>query len=417
MIEHCAIWGALEQLNFGPKIIKMIRTLFSSFCSFIESNGYISDSFPITRSVHQGSPISSYLFLITGQLLTYLVKSNSKLAGVSINNYKHVISQFADDTDLYLLFNQETIDQVISTLTTLENNVGFKVNYDKTTIYRMGSIEKSNAKLYTKKVFQWRNEPPNILGVDIVQYGDYNAILHNFTPILEKVEAILNSWKNRNLSLSGKVLVINSLVASLFVYKMSVLPNVPYSVITQFQEIISKYLGNGKRLRIPLKMLQAPRDLGGLQLVDLFSRQMALKAQWVVTVRDNTMWADIAYEYLDKHLKQKIWQCNIHVNDVDSIIPTASFWRQVLYAWCLYNFSLPNTSPLIRGEIIWFNSNIKVGGKVLRNINAWQNGLIYIADLCGPDGLFLSYRQLVQKFGPLLSWYEHIQIVSAIPHK
>ena len=35
----------------------------------------------------------------------------------------------------------------------------------------------------------------------------------------QKVRSILNSWKNRGLSLLGKVQVVNSLVASLFVYK------------------------------------------------------------------------------------------------------------------------------------------------------------------------------------------------------
>lgn len=203
--------------------------LLHNFESCIVSNGHVSEHFPITRSIQQGSPISSLLFLVTGQLLNSMLKSNDKIQGVKIDDQEYLISQFADDTDLYLMFDQETFNQVVEVFNKLENNIGLKVNYDKTSIYRMGSLENTNAQLYTMRVFQWVNNPPNILGVNLVEYTDTKAILSNFQGIMDKVEAVINNWQNRNLTLSGKIVLINSLIASLFVYKMSVLPNVPYS--------------------------------------------------------------------------------------------------------------------------------------------------------------------------------------------
>lgn len=307
MLEHHAIWGAMRQYNFEEGIINMIQCLFNGFNSCIVSNGYVSQTFPISRSVHQGSPISSFLFLIAGQILTYLVKTNPKIKGINLNGTEYVISQFADDTDMFLEFNQETITQLVKTFETVQKNMGLHVNYDKTTLYRMGSIAKSNAKIYTARAFQWTNIPPNILGVNIMKYNDKDILNENFMPILDKTKCIINQWSNRNLSLSGKVLVVNTLVASLFVYKMSVLPNVSYDVILEFERIINLYLGNGKPCRISLDILKLPKQQGGLRLVDLFKRQLSLKAQWVVTITQSPEWADIAYVYLNTQLKEKIW--------------------------------------------------------------------------------------------------------------
>lgn len=130
----------MHQYGFKDKFIGMIQSLFYQFESCIVSNGHISPFFDITRSVHQGSPISSFLFLICSQVQTYLMKSNPQIKGVNVNGAQYLISQFADDTDLYLNFDQQTIDTVIQILERLERNIGLKVNYDKTTIYRMGSV-------------------------------------------------------------------------------------------------------------------------------------------------------------------------------------------------------------------------------------------------------------------------------------
>lgn len=414
-IHHNSIWAAMEQLGFGTKFIGMVKTLFTEFESCIVSNGHISEFFPITRSVHQGSPISSFLFLICAQLLTYMIKTNEAIKGIDMGHSQHKISQFADDTDMYLLFEEETINSVVETMKVLEHNVGLKVNYDKTTIYRMGSIAHSNAKLYTVSAFQWINTPPNILGVDIVKYEDNEMIYANFKEIFEKAETTLNNWKYRNISLSGKVLIVNTLIASLFVYRMSVLPNVPYQLITQFETMIDNFLGNGRKCRIPLSLLKLPREEGGLQLVDLFKRQMSLKAQWVVTIRDNPTWAAIAHQNLDPVFGELIWKCNLQAEDVNTLFP-GSFWKQVLYAWALVNYKVPQTDEQIAGQIIWYNSHIKVQGSVVINKLAYNNGLMYVKDLFSPQGTLYTYNELLSVYGNCMNWFQHTQIIAALPH-
>ena len=75
----------------------------------------------------------------------------------------------------------------------------------------------------------------------------------------------------------GKVQVLNTLVASLFVYKMMVLPIIPKKVIKNMENVMREFLWNGKKAKIALNILQNPKTQGGLNLVNLEKRDKALK--------------------------------------------------------------------------------------------------------------------------------------------
>ena len=63
----------------------------------------------------------------------------------------------------------------------------------------------------------WSIEDINVLGVTITHE---DLLDKNYKAIEEKDKTVLNSWKNRDLTLTGRVLVVNTLIASLFVYKI-----------------------------------------------------------------------------------------------------------------------------------------------------------------------------------------------------
>ena len=87
----------------------------------------------------------------------------------------------------------------------------------------------------------------------------------------------------------GQVILINSLMSSSFVYKISVLPLISDNQCQKFYEMVYNFLWGGKKTKIPLLVLQDPKEKGGLKLcninpypADLFSdfssyRQQAQK--------------------------------------------------------------------------------------------------------------------------------------------
>ena len=173
--------------------------------------------------------------------------------------------------------NQKSIEQIFSELEHFRRHSGFTLSYEKTTLYRIGSLRHSNAQMYDISQVQWSKEDITVLGVTIAHE---DLLQKNYEPIIEKSRKILNAWYNRGLSLIGKVQVVNTLVSSLFVYKMMVLPVIPDKVVKQMNNIIREFLWNGKKAKIAYAILQNPKDQGGLNLVNLKNKDRALKVSW-----------------------------------------------------------------------------------------------------------------------------------------
>ena len=95
------------------------------------------------------------------------LRNHPNIRGICIGQIEYLISQFADDTDLYLPFNQETVTSVFQVLTGIETNTGLRILYEKTTMYRIGSLANSEAKLFSTRKVNWSNNYINTLGMDL----------------------------------------------------------------------------------------------------------------------------------------------------------------------------------------------------------------------------------------------------------
>ena len=127
--------------------------------------------------------------------------------------------------DLYIPYNKDILLAVISVLNDVEKNIGLKVSYNKTTIYQIGSLSSSCAKLYTPKPMVWANDYVNTLGIDL----RHTNLERNFDQTIQKMQSIINNWYYCSLTIIGKVMIVNALFASLFRwFKFTLKP--PYSI-------------------------------------------------------------------------------------------------------------------------------------------------------------------------------------------
>ena len=160
----------------------------------------------------------------------------------------------------------------------IEAHTGLTVNYDKTLIYRIGSLAHSDAKLYTSKEFTWTNDSFNLLGIQIM--NDNDEIL-NYLPVIEKMQGVLQNWSKRNLTLMGRVLIVNTLCESLFVYKLAVTADLSNRLIKIIEQIICDYLWSNPRAHISKRTLQKSKGSSGLRLFDVSAKQKELKIAWL----------------------------------------------------------------------------------------------------------------------------------------
>ena len=254
--------GSLEFFGFGEVVKNWTKILYQDFTVEVQNNGYFSQPIPIEKGVYQGGCCSSLYFLVIAEILALALRANQDIEGISIRDIRNLLNQFADDMDIFSAATKKSLEAIFKELNSFHRQSGFEISYDKTTMYRIGSLRHSNAEMYDMTQVQWSNSDINVLGITI---SHTDIVQKNYGVITEKVKRTLDSWKQRGLSLIGKVQIINSLVASLFVYKMMVLPQIPTRIITNIENLMRNFIWNGGKAKIGLEnltKLQARRRTG-----------------------------------------------------------------------------------------------------------------------------------------------------------
>ena len=140
------------------------------------------------------------LFLVCAELLALALKSNQNIQGIPIEDFVKLLGQYPDDADIFQLKNQRLLDATFDVLERFKKSSGFTLNYDKTSIFRIGSAKNSKDILLTQKTVAWTNKPINVLGV-VISNKDTDTEKLNFESIYTKMKAILINWSGRSASL------------------------------------------------------------------------------------------------------------------------------------------------------------------------------------------------------------------------
>ena len=221
-----SILKTLQYYKFSHYLISWTQIIYKDFTVRTQNNGHFSENINIEKSVHQGGPCSCYYFILVIELLANALRENIHIEGISIREMRYILGQYADDMDSTLKASKSCVQNFIKELDKFEACTGLTVNYEKTTMYRIGSLRDSKAEYYTGKPLRWSSGRINVLGIEVCE-NESEAIEANYKPLLAKIDTIFRSWSKRNLSLEGKINIVNTLVASQFVYKMQVLPKIP----------------------------------------------------------------------------------------------------------------------------------------------------------------------------------------------
>ena len=361
-IDFSALLGSLRYFGFHNNIIKWTDILYTDFNVKIQNNGNFSEKIDVQQGVHQGGPASSLYFLVIAEILAINIRTNKEIKGIPIEEIINILSQFADDMDVFSEFDQGSMDNILHEINDFHTHTGFTISYDKTTLYRVGSLRKTNAKLYTQQKMNWSNDTIKVLGINIYQENKV-LLQQNYAPAIQKANAITVQWSKRNLSMFGKINIVNTLIASLFIYKMMVLPNMTQDIVNKINQVITYFIWGGKRSKISLKILQSHKKQGGAGLTNIVLREKAIKATWVQILHTNVQYSMMIYKMLKICIGEIIWKCNLRKEHVrQAITGEFEFWNNVLEAWCTYNFEENVKKP--GNQIIWYNSCILIDNQV-----------------------------------------------------
>ena len=121
---------------------------YKNITSAVSQSGYFSSFFAIGHGCRQGDALSPYLFIICAEFLSTLIRNNKRIKGLFVNETELKISQFADDTSIFLDGSHQSLNNTLEELDKFANISGLKINYDKTQLVdRLQKIVPTQLKL------------------------------------------------------------------------------------------------------------------------------------------------------------------------------------------------------------------------------------------------------------------------------
>ena len=125
------LYNLLDFFGFGKDFIRWIRILNTDFHASVIQAGVKSNFFKIERGCKQGDPIASYLFILCGQILFYLICQNVEIKGIQVGQEEIKLSQFADDTTIILDGSYRSLEAALNVIEIFGNISGLKMNTTK----------------------------------------------------------------------------------------------------------------------------------------------------------------------------------------------------------------------------------------------------------------------------------------------
>ena len=164
----------LEKLRFGGLLTNFLQATYVHSASAILINGRMTDTIPLRRSVRQGCPLNSLLFIIAidalGEILIN-VEADGKIQGISWTEAETTYTHgfYADDMNMALKADKHYIDYTMEILEQFGLASGLYCDLTKSKAVFIGS--KPRPQFLDELPFQWESNDnaSKILGIPFAQ--------------------------------------------------------------------------------------------------------------------------------------------------------------------------------------------------------------------------------------------------------
>lgn len=215
--------------------------------------------------------------------------------------FVHKISLYADDTLLFISDPLSSIPELLILLGKFGRISGYKVNVQKSEMMPVTSLE---GKLTGTVPFKGSSEKFKYLGIWIT-CNFKNLFRANYHPLLANLKQDIARWESLPLSLGGRINLVKMIILPKFLYLFQTLSIfLSKSFFSNLNSQLSSFVWNKKHPRINKKILQLPRNLGGMALPNFMYYYWAANIRaWLYWLRRDTFlpnWVtlDRAFNYI-----------------------------------------------------------------------------------------------------------------------
>ena len=413
-LNHIFLIETLIKIGFPQYFIDWVKILLNDQKSCVINGGLTTSYFNLARGARQGDPISAYLFIIALEVLFIMIKNNNNIKPLNILNNVFLYSAYADDASFFLK-DLDSIKHLVSTLKYFSKFSDLKPNYDKCEIAGCGRTKGALGALCGMKTVDLTCDSMKILGIHF-SYNRDLALEKNFVNTVKKIEKLLGVWRQRSLTLEGKVVIFKTLAISKIVY-VSYLSETPKFIIENLEKLQNEFIWGGKRAKINHNTMCNKFERGGLQKVDIKLKIDALQMSWVKRLNDS---CDHQWKILPKFfLSQAYTTPDIfypHFVPRNYVLSSALpvFYKNILKNWSKYS-SPPIDIRNFLSQYLWENDFIRIANKPFTFREFYNNNIRFVHQMFS-NGRPKTWEFFKNEFGldQQLS-FKYIQLVNSIP--
>lgn len=257
--------------------------------------------FKLQRGLHQGDPLSPFLFVMVVEALNLLITKATNASlwhGIKVCKKGPILThlQYADDTILFCNPDLQALMNVKKTLILFQLSSGLQINFHKSAIMGV-NIDDSWLEMAAQSLqCKVGHFPLTYLGLPI---GGNSSRIQCWDPIIERMEKKLASWKGKLLSIGGRLTLIKASLSNLPMYYMSLFP-LPHGVIEKITRLQRNFLWGSSVGKKPFPLvkwdlIKLPKIHGGLNVSSIFFRNLGLLAKWLwrYFVESDALWRKI----------------------------------------------------------------------------------------------------------------------------
>lgn len=260
-LNHSFIMLILVKMNFGPAFCSWIHLLYKDCFSRIIINGVLSEPFKVLSGVRQGCPLSPLLFVLGMEPLACAIRQDSGIAGIiapGSGKQDIKVTLYMDDITVFCSDNA-SVTKVFWHCDKFALASSSKINMGKSECWYVNWKEaKIDFGLVEKYDFI------KILGV---LFGP-NMSSKNWEGRIARIKQKLGMWGMRELTLSGRILVIKTEVLSSLVFLASIFP-IPRQCLFVIQRAMFQFLWGSKCEKVKRQIMYKTLNCGGKNVPDL----------------------------------------------------------------------------------------------------------------------------------------------------
>lgn len=198
-VDWAYLSDVLERWGFGPYLLNIIHSLYSTPIAIGSLMGRYSDSHSIGKGTRQGCPLSPLLFAMAIETLAIAIRSNPDIKGVICGEQQYKCALYTDDFLLYITSPLKSTPVVYKILRDFSEVTGLQVNMNKSTALNISVPLDLLKQLSRNFAFSWAPTAIPYLGIKLTPDIN-NLFTANYPPMIHKSRGDMGRWSKCGLS-------------------------------------------------------------------------------------------------------------------------------------------------------------------------------------------------------------------------